>query len=178
MINIKLISIWYLVSLLKAVANVHRWNLENTGFRREKPPTSTLLTSWRWTALMLKTSLGETWLIDFFICWQIHIQKKRALMKLSNLRAEMEGREQSMYALQVDYLLINAKRISYTNSSWLMNTKILIKHRRWRQWCLALRKQSSGTLGWPLVIKMFDWSLWQILEWMTIMKGSLKKSWQ
>ena len=105
-------------------------------------------------------------------------EKKRALMKLSNLRAEMEGREQSMYALQVDYLLINAKRISYRNSSLLMNTKILIKHRRWRQWCLALRKQSSGTLGWPLVIKMFDWSLWQILEWMTIMKGSLKKSWQ
>ena len=29
------ISIWYLVSLLKAVAYVHIWNLENTDFRRE-----------------------------------------------------------------------------------------------------------------------------------------------
>ena len=50
-------------------------------------------------------------------------------MKLSHLRAEMEGREQSMYALQVDYLLINAKQISYTNSSFKLlhdNFQILL----------------------------------------------------
>ena len=38
-------------------------------------------------------------------------------MKLSNLRAEMEGREQSMYALQVDYLLINAT-IGFILDAW------------------------------------------------------------
>ena len=48
-------------------------------------------------------------------------------MKLSNLRAEMEGREQSMYALQVDYILINAKQISYTNSS--LNIILIDEHK-------------------------------------------------